>query len=86
MNSMMNSFGLNYNSWGGSLGFFAPFAFLVPLIGLAFLVFEIYMLVDAIKHQKDTHLIVWVLVILMINPIGSILYFFMEKQKRVGRG
>lgn len=77
---MMNNFG--FSDFGSGWGMFAGFGFALPLLALAFLIFEIFMLVDAIKHQKETKLIVWVLIILMVNPIGSILYYFMEKQKR----
>jgi hypothetical protein len=62
------------------------FAFIVlgavSLVGLLELIFQIWMLVDAIQNPRleGSQRIVWVLVIILLPCLGPVLYFF------VGRG
>jgi len=53
------------------------------LIALALLVFWIRMLIDAIKNPglSSTERIVWVLVILFLQWIGAIIYFFAGRRR-----
>lgn len=61
-----------------------PFIFLFVLVfpvGIFCLVFWLWMLIDAIQHQAEDKLM-WVVLIVVLPLIGSVLYFFMAKQKR----
>jgi hypothetical protein len=53
------------------------------LIGIAGLVLTIWMLIDAIQNPKldSTMKLVWALVIILIAPIGAIIYFFVGRNK-----
>jgi len=60
---------------------------LIPIIGaflsvLAF-VFWLMMLIDAIKHSHKDMKLIWVLVIILTNIIGAIIYYFMERRPRM---
>ena len=39
------------------------------------------MLIDAIKHQKDNKTL-WIVVIVFVNTLGAIIYYFVEKKPR----
>ena len=61
------------------------------LIGLVGLVFWIWMLVHAIQNKglSDTERILWVLVIIFVNLLGAIVYFFVGRPRapaRLNRG
>ncbi|OGF31177.1 hypothetical protein A2533_01080 [Candidatus Falkowbacteria bacterium RIFOXYD2_FULL_35_9] len=51
---------------------------MVVIFGAVF-VFWLWMLIDAIKNQKDNQT-VWILVIVFTGIIGAIIYYFMEKR------
>ncbi len=51
-----------------------------PLM-LLFFIFWIIMLIDAIKYQEENKLM-WVLIIALLNVLGAIIYYFVEKRKR----
>jgi uncharacterized membrane protein len=83
----------DYNNYGG--GWNQPvahsaFAFfliaLIPIIWFVFFillfVFWVVMLIDAIKHSPEKMKIVWVLVIILTNVIGALIYYFVEKKPR----
>ena len=53
----------------------------IPLLALFFFVFWIWMLIDAIKNQKDNKLM-WVLLIIFLNALGAIIYYFSQKRTR----
>jgi hypothetical protein len=65
---------------------FLPLLFVIPLglLGLLFLAFWIWMLVDAIQNNglSDGEKIGWVLAIVFFHFIGSLLYFFIGRPKR----
>jgi len=54
-----------------------------PLLGLLVTIFWIWMLVDCIKNSSlsDTEKIIWVLVILLLNGLGALIYFFAARKK-----
>lgn len=57
------------------------FWFLFMVIGILGTIFWILMLIDCIKHERDDK-IVWVLVILIINLLGALIYYFVVKRNR----
>ena len=58
------------------------------ILGLALLsvVFWIWMLIHAITNKalSDTERIIWVLVILLLNGLGALIYFFVGRPKAIG--
>ena len=59
--------------------FFAFMAF-----GLCALTFWVWMLVDCLKHEasEGNEKIIWVLVIVLTNWIGALIYFFVRRPER----
>jgi len=59
---------------------FAPFGI---IFGVLYLIFWIVMLVDCIQNPRlnDTERVVWVLVLLIAQFIGPILYFFIGRKR-----
>lgn len=55
----------------------------VSLIGLLEVIFQIWMLVDAIQNPRldGTQRIVWVLVIIFMPCLGPVLYYFVARGK-----
>jgi hypothetical protein len=55
-------------------------------VGLVALAFWIWMLVHAIKNPglSDSERIVWVLVIIFVQLLGAIIYYFVGKPKQPG--
>ena len=67
-------------------GFIALVVWLVlAAISLAGLLFWVWMLIDAIRNKSlsDTEKIVWVLVIIFVNLLGAVIYFFAGRHKVV---
>jgi len=66
----------------------SPVLWAIPIvmgiIGLLFFVFWLWMLIDAIKNEKENKL-VWVLVILFLNLLGALIYYFAAKRKRIAK-
>jgi len=62
------------------LGFIAVGGGLIGILGL---IFQIWMLVDAIRNPRldGSQRIVWVLVIILIPCLGSIIYYFAGRSK-----
>lgn len=62
--------------------------FLIPLImfliGILFFVFWVWMLIDAIQNQKEDRPL-WILILIFLNILGAIIYYFAEKRKRSGK-
>lgn len=54
-------------------------AFLV--IGLSFFIFWLWMLIDAIKYQEE-HKVLWLLLILLTNAMGALVYYFAARRHR----
>lgn len=83
----------DYNTYdsgaGAALGIgMLVFIGFMSLIGLAFLIFQIIMLVDCVKRQFEQRT-VWLIVLIAglffgFGWIASIIYFFMVKRKNLG--
>ena len=58
--------------------FFGIFFLLVILS----LVLWIWMIVDAAKNEKDDDLLVWILILVFVQGIGAIIYYFVRKRPR----
>ncbi len=58
-------------------------SFMLLITGLVIftVVFWLWMLVDCLQRKKFEDKLVWVLVILFLNVLGSILYYFIAKEK-----
>lgn len=50
------------------------------LIGLANFIFALWMLIDAVK-RPIAHKVLWVLLIIFVNPLGALIYFFTQRRK-----
>jgi len=59
---------------------------MVGLLGLACLVFWVWMLIHAIRNKglRDTEKIIWVLVIVLVQVLGALIYFFVGRPKARG--
>ena len=56
------------------------------VIGLGLAVFWIWMLIDCIANEPSgSEKILWVVVIILLNWIGALLYYFIRRPQR-GRG
>lgn len=54
------------------------------VFGLIAMAFWIWMLVDCLKHEssKGNDKLIWVLVIVLTNWIGALIYFFVRRPER----
>lgn len=61
--------------------FAAAFTGAVIIIGIAFLAFWIWMIIDCAqrKFKNDTEKIVWIIVIVLTQWLGSLVYFIVIK-------
>ena len=60
---------------------FAGLGLLGGLLGIILFGFWLWMLIDCLKRKfKDK--IVWVVVMILLGPLGSILYYFLVKNKK----
>jgi hypothetical protein len=68
------------------LGVFA--LVLIVTLGLAALVFWIWMLVHAITNPglRDVEKLLWVVVIVFVQALGALLYFFIGRPKKYATG
>jgi len=55
------------------------------VFGAIYLIFWLWMLIDAITatHLSGTEKLIWVLVIIFLPCLGSVLYFFLGRRRRV---
>jgi hypothetical protein len=51
------------------------------VLGIFFFIFWLRMLLDAIRNQTENKTM-WVLLIIFLNALGAIIYYFAEKRKR----
>ena len=51
-----------------------------PLVMLAFSIFWLWMLIDCIKRQFNDK-VLWIILIVFLNLLGAILYYFIVKRK-----
>jgi uncharacterized membrane protein YphA (DoxX/SURF4 family) len=61
---------------------FLPFVFFWIIIGFLVLIFWAWMLVDCLTRKKFEDKLVWVLVLILLNILGAILYYFLVKSKK----
>lgn len=86
MNFMSGRYGCNgfessHSVWKGMYFlFFTPLVF--AIIAILLFIFWISMLIDAIKHAPEKTKIIWVIVIILLQLLGSIIYYFVEKRPR----
>lgn len=67
-------------------GFFALLVWAIAaILSLAGFALWLWMLIDAIRSKSlsDTEKIVWVLVIIFLNLLGALIYFFAGRSKLV---
>jgi Phospholipase_D-nuclease N-terminal len=57
------------------------------IIGFAFFAFWIWMLIDCISNEPSigNDKIIWVLVILILQWVGALPYFFIRRPQRIGQ-
>ncbi len=79
--------------WGGSNmmgGWFWPFGIgfgiagiVITVIWLLALLFWLWMLIDAVTRKFDDNVekLIWVLVIIFLNIIGALIYYFLIKAR-----
>ncbi len=67
--------------------FFTAMFVIVPLLGLALLIFWLWMLIDCLRNEPSdgNDKIVWVLVIIFTNWIGALIYYFVRRPERPDR-
>jgi len=68
---------------------FMPFAFVMlfffgAVFGVAAFAFWLWMLIDCLKYESSegNDKVIWVLVIIFVNWIGALVYFFVRRQPR----
>jgi len=62
---------------------FGLFGLMIPLFGLAAFGFWVWMLVDCLQRKMaENEKLLWVIILLLGNFIGAILYFFLVKNKK----
>ena len=80
--TMMNFGGMNYyfQDWLS----FSGFTMFGATIGILFLAFWVWMIVDCAKRnfKNSNEKIVWILVILFAKIIGALIYFFVVKNRK----
>ncbi len=66
------------------LGFVGPQEIIILLIGLLLLALPVIALVDIIRNEfTGNNKLIWVLIVIFFNILGSILYFIMGKNQKV---
>ncbi len=58
---------------------------IVFAIGVLAFVFWVWMLIDCLKYESSTgnEKIIWVLVIVLLNGIGAVLYYLVRRPERI---
>jgi|WetSurMetagenome_2_1015567.scaffolds.fasta_scaffold16307_4 hypothetical protein len=51
------------------------------IVGLVFLAFWIWMLIDAIKNCPEDKKILWIVLIVLLTWVGAAVYFFVQRPK-----
>lgn len=56
---------------------------IIALFGILFFIFWLIMLVDAAtrKFKEETEKVIWILVILLTNLVGALIYYFVVYRK-----
>jgi len=58
---------------------FLSVPFIIVIIPI---VFWIWMLVDVIQNEQNDELTMWILILILGNWVGAIIYYFVRKRKR----
>ncbi|OGL70750.1 hypothetical protein A3B32_01025 [Candidatus Uhrbacteria bacterium RIFCSPLOWO2_01_FULL_53_9] len=58
---------------------FLAFA-LIPILLL--IAFQIWMIYDVVKYQQKDRAL-WIIIVVLANTIGALIYFFTERRRRV---
>lgn len=68
---------------GWMLGFGLVFMLLFGIIGILGFMFWIWMIVDCATRdfRNDMNKVVWILIILFLNVLGAVIYYFSIKSK-----
>ena len=45
-------------------------------------IFWIWMLIESITKERGQDRLIWVLVVLLLGPLGALIYFFVRRSKR----
>jgi hypothetical protein len=61
---------------------FLPIMLFWMIITFLALIFWIWMLVDCLTRKKFEDKLIWVLVLVFLNVLGAILYYFLVKHKK----
>ena len=61
--------------------FFGAFMVFWMFLGLFAVVFWIWMLIDCLQRKKFEDKLVWILVLIFLNILGAIFYYFLVKSK-----
>jgi len=67
-----------------TLGLGLFFMLIIIALNLALFAFWIWMLIDCLTHESSegNDKIIWVLVIVLLNFIGALIYFFVRRNAR----
>jgi len=66
------------------LGFVGPHEIIILLLGLFLFVLPVIALVDIIRNEfTGNNKLIWVLIVIFFNILGSILYFIMGKNQKI---
>ncbi len=71
---------------GIMMSIFGLLFFLISMaLSLLLFVLWIWMLIDCVKYEPSTgnDKIIWVLVIVLLNGIGALLYYFIRRPERI---
>ncbi len=57
---------------------------LVAALGIFFFIFWVSMLIDCIKRKfkNDNDRLIWVLVLIFLQALGAVIYYFVVKEKK----
>jgi len=69
------------------LGFIGPQEIIIVLLfSLFLLILPVLALIDIVRNEfEGKNKVVWVLIVIFFNIIGSILYFLIGRQQRINR-
>jgi len=67
----------------GFFGFFILIWLFFMIVGIILTIFWIFMIVDVVqrKFKNENDRIVWILVVILANWIGALVYYFVIKKK-----
>jgi prolipoprotein diacylglyceryltransferase len=88
--TLFGVFGFMQGAMASSDAAIVGLAFLLPMlvIGLFFAamialtVFWILMIIDAAKNEKDNDLVAWIVILVFLQCLGAVIYYFVRKRPR----